>query len=1076
MGLAVVGKGLVRPAQRRRHRRNRHLLAAGGKRVVPGHRAPVDLVIARVREYRAGRQGAGPLLRAVQHLNALDPFVQGHRNAVGLAVVGSGIAGGGQQGIVANRAYAVDKTVRQVTAYAVGRRVLLHRRGIAGNVEDQGSVTAGKSAFADARHARGNRHIRQAAAPLKSRSADTRHAALDHNLLDRASPRRFIDAVIGHLPIAGDRQQAVFIQRPGEVIAVCATGAAGDDLHLKGASHRHVPIGHGEAPDVFPGLRGQDHVLVPGNRGLGGLIALRGRHRQLDLASRVGSLGARAHRAMLRRRDLHQVTLAIVIGGKRQPGAVAAVGGQRGFIIGIGQIVADIIIAGPVAALEEQLLRTAAAAVAVGQIHQIIAPVGHGNRVPHVPTRAGAVFHHARNQDALDIGALEAASVAQVLEGLGIALANHVRLGAAVPVKDINQLPGIAVGGRGIVRRGVVVAHQAADRLGIARQLLQVAQGSCAADDIVDIRHRAADPGGQLVDRKVHALHGIGRRHVQLHGHAGEPHLDGHPALAHLGRAAGQADALGLVEPVQVIGAVVEQRVQHGAKVNALQLKHGRVDVRALQGIKAQVPGGVPMLGVDAQRRRVKREARAGQRAARNGLDFRLDGPVKRHRPRQRALRLQRVEGDAGQGALMPEPPAGQQFGKLALEIALQQRFAVVRRPGQRDILRQTLRGDLHRFPGDLRRFSFRRGILRHRQSRGAVIGKRQLRFGIAFLDHGGLVPAVRDLLRFFHSKKIFRFRGIFFRGRGFFRDRGFFRFSGIFFRSRGSLHFGGDFFYSGNLFRFGGNCFICIGSIFRHGGSLRLLCGDHHVIAAAIRHFKADGAVLDPGFHSHGPAVRVALRRLCPKLRVGDLRRIQAPKPRHGHAGGNIRQALVARRVRNRHIEHRVPHRRPFWQKRRRGLFKAAVLRKGRAKRQARQEHARRGAHGQRQIAQRRRGVKGFGLRLFDLLRDVKSLRLRLLALRRSIKDFALRNSAKGFGLRRAVKGHSALRPKIDLGILNCNRRRLVHHGQQGLPRLDALRQRARKQRAREQYCQKCRTESLHVHRPPESSFTHFK
>ena len=107
-------------------------------------------------------------------------------------------------------------------------------------------------------------------------------------------------------------------------------------------------------------------------------------------------------------------------------------------------------------------------AVHVGHVYQVVLPVVHAHHVPGV-LRAADV---AGNQAAVDV-AVERSQLAQVLIGLGVALADHIRV--AVAVEDPDQLPGILDLGIGVLPLGgggfVVIAHKLADRRHVAGQL-----------------------------------------------------------------------------------------------------------------------------------------------------------------------------------------------------------------------------------------------------------------------------------------------------------------------------------------------------------------------------------------------------------------------------------------------------------------------------------------------------------------------------------------------------------------------------------------------------------------------------
>ena len=90
---------------------------------------------------------------------------------------------------------------------------------------------------------------------------------------------------------------------------------------------------------------------------------------------------------------------------------------------------------------EELALITYGALVAVGHVHQVVA-AHQTHNIPHMAFGVGqSALHLAGGGIAGRI--LKFAQVAEILEGLGIALAHHI--GAIIPVKHIYYLPGVAV-------------------------------------------------------------------------------------------------------------------------------------------------------------------------------------------------------------------------------------------------------------------------------------------------------------------------------------------------------------------------------------------------------------------------------------------------------------------------------------------------------------------------------------------------------------------------------------------------------------------------------------------------------
>ena len=211
---------------------------------------------------------------------------------------------------------------------------------------------------------------------------------------------------------------------------------------------------------------------------------------------------------------------------------------------------------------QEQLVRGAdGALVAVGHVHQIVLTL-QGDHVPHVATRAGAAGHGAAGADTI-----QAAQIAQVLEGLGIALADNG--GIRVAVKDGDQLPGVAVGGAVIVRCRMVVGGSLADIIFVGKELFIGGLGSIGryhSQGIVSGSGNSGNIGGhRILGGLVILRHPEGKSQVGDHSlrpgdHtiqllAGKVHAIGSRSTA----------GLGLVKPVQVIGAVSEQRIHDGA-------------------------------------------------------------------------------------------------------------------------------------------------------------------------------------------------------------------------------------------------------------------------------------------------------------------------------------------------------------------------------------------------------------------------------------------------------------------------------------------------------------------------------
>ena len=85
-------------------------------------------------------------------------------------------------------------------------------------------------------------------------------------------------------------------------------------------------------------------------------------------------------------------------------------------------------------------------------------------------TCTGAARHSAG--DCVADSIIKGGQVAQVLERLGIALADHV--GVLVPVKDVDDLPGVAIRGITITCGIIIIRNQFTDLVFIGFQLLVV--------------------------------------------------------------------------------------------------------------------------------------------------------------------------------------------------------------------------------------------------------------------------------------------------------------------------------------------------------------------------------------------------------------------------------------------------------------------------------------------------------------------------------------------------------------------------------------------------------------------------
>ena len=120
---------------------------------------------------------------------------------------------------------------------------------------------------------------------------------------------------------------------------------------------------------------------------------------------------------------------------------------------------------------EELALITYGALVAVGNVHQVVAAL-QTHDIPHMAFGVGqSALHLAGGGIAGRI--LKFAQVAEILEGLGIALAYH--LGIGVAVKYIYELPGIAVLGIFLGHRILVIGCELAYLVLVSQQLFIIA-------------------------------------------------------------------------------------------------------------------------------------------------------------------------------------------------------------------------------------------------------------------------------------------------------------------------------------------------------------------------------------------------------------------------------------------------------------------------------------------------------------------------------------------------------------------------------------------------------------------------
>ena len=380
-------------------------------------------------------------------------------------------------------------------------------------------------------------------------------------LLDRQAARDAQGRRRGRQP-----QRSADAHRAGDLRLLRRHAAAGGDGQHSAVRHRERPLREREAH--APGDR---HVLAHEEAARAGIA---------DLRHAVGQI---LQQLVHRRHDAGRPGGGRLIGccgdrelfvGEDGAGLVVVLVADRLGFDGKGIAVLH---AATAAACEEEPVRvTHGAGVTVGHVHQIDPAVLHAHEVPHMGPGARAAAHgsgHAIDRHR----AAERRPVAEVLEGLGIALAYHI--GKGVFIKDRDDLPGVAVGAA-VVERGIVVADRVADTGPVALQLLQIAAALELRNDGRRVGNGLADP---LALAAVHAAEIAGKApvrvgdiHIGLVGIArddgkGKDHGAGDPDPVRVaGKAVGlERGAHGLVIPVHLIGAGALQAVDHAAQLEA---------------------------------------------------------------------------------------------------------------------------------------------------------------------------------------------------------------------------------------------------------------------------------------------------------------------------------------------------------------------------------------------------------------------------------------------------------------------------------------------------------------------------
>ena len=115
---------------------------------------------------------------------------------------------------------------------------------------------------------------------------------------------------------------------------------------------------------------------------------------------------------------------------------------------------------------EQAAVKSGSTVITVGDIHQIVFAI-QSHSIPHMQPCTGSAAHAAGDGIAVNATGF----VTQVLEGLGIALADHP--GAGISVKNPDQLPGVGIQGeRAGAGRRIIVGYQIADFIPEAHQLV----------------------------------------------------------------------------------------------------------------------------------------------------------------------------------------------------------------------------------------------------------------------------------------------------------------------------------------------------------------------------------------------------------------------------------------------------------------------------------------------------------------------------------------------------------------------------------------------------------------------------
>ncbi len=350
-----------------------------------------------------------------------------------------------------------------------------------------------------------------------------------------------------------------------------AVGAAGDQVIAAGlrTGGGEVVFRHGLAGGVSV-LNAQGGDLAAGGAGIGqfgaGGIC---QHIGVGVAVLCGREGQH-----IRARIQIDIRAAVAVGDgidHTPHGDAVHIAGAGGVAVGLGSI-----------QQKEFAVGTEAALIRVGHVNQVAAPA-QLHDVPHMTVTGNGVA-----------GGVVQPQVTEVLEGLGISLADHI--GGVIPVKDIDQLPGVAVAVGVVVCHGIViVGYQRTDRIRIGIELLQIVEVLCGLQNSLGICQGGI---GLRNGGGIHRIAGaalIGRGYGEIKGQAVQGDSgDGAAGGGILCRAA--IEIAGLIEPVAFIGAVHKQALHDFGHVDVGQIGSGS-GILPLRpggtGAEPQVRGGV---------------------------------------------------------------------------------------------------------------------------------------------------------------------------------------------------------------------------------------------------------------------------------------------------------------------------------------------------------------------------------------------------------------------------------------------------------------------------------------------------